>query len=130
MKETLYTLISQLQNNPELLTKLIFSPQAEKAVKTLIQLCDQMKDSPVLDFIQLHISEDVIVLSKWSNNTLCSLHTHVPLMAETYIIPPSAPPGDTALPRSVVLLRGFRRRMPVFTFDLLWMKLCSMLEVL
>ncbi len=90
MKDTFYTLINQLQNNSELLTDITYSPEAKKAVQTLIRLCGQIEGSPVLEFIQLHMLENVNVLSKWSNDTLSSLYTPVPPMKECDQIPHSA----------------------------------------
>lgn len=90
MKETLHALIIQLQNNPNLLSEITYSSHAQRAVNTLSLLCEQIQGSPVLEFIQLHTYEDVKVLSKWSNNTLCSLSAPVPLMADRSQIPQNA----------------------------------------
>lgn len=90
MKDVLLNMTLQLQQNPNLLELMKITPQAHKAMDTLAMLCLEIKDPLVWDFIQLHLYEDVNVLSKLSNNTLSSLHSSIPLISDTYSISSNA----------------------------------------
>lgn len=53
-------------------------------------LCSEIKEPLVLDFIKLHMHENMSVLSKLSHYTSVNFQSSIPLIRDTYSVPSNA----------------------------------------